>query len=277
MAQRRLLSVHPHPDDESIACGGVLARYVDDGAEVHVVTCTGGEAGENLAGIDLAGRSLPDVRRDEMAAAVRALGLTSHRYLGFRDSGMAGTADNEHPEAFVQADVDEAAGRLAGIIRQLRPQVVVSDDEKGTYGHPDHVRAHLVTRRAIELAAADDDPWEVARHVAFTYDRDRLLQMHRFLVDAGLASPFGDESAGRADLVFGTEPDNIAFRIDVAAWLERKRKAMAAHASQIAEDSFFLNIPEDLGSAAFGVEEFELVSGAPPSSVPADDLFEDLP
>jgi len=132
----RLLCVHPHPDDESIACGGLIARSVAAGHAVHVVTCTGGEQGENQSGIDLGGRDMGEVRHQEMAAAITALGGPRHHWLGYRDSGMVGEPGNDHPEAFHGAALDEAAGRLARIVRAVRPHVVVSDDEQGTYGHP---------------------------------------------------------------------------------------------------------------------------------------------
>src|SRR5690606_31239905 len=174
-----LLCVHPHPDDESIACGGVLARYRDEGVATHVVTCTGGEAGDNLAGIDLGDHDLVWHRQQEMADAVAALGLTSHTWLGFRDSGMAGTDANAHPDAFANVDLYEAAGRLARIVRDLRPHVVVSDDEHGTYGHPDHVRAHRVTDRALAMAAdawwdTGQDPWQVPKPYVHTLSRGRM-------------------------------------------------------------------------------------------------------
>jgi N-acetyl-1-D-myo-inositol-2-amino-2-deoxy-alpha-D-glucopyranoside deacetylase len=276
------LFVHPHPDDESIACGGTIARYGDRGAQTHVVTCTGGEAGENLAGIDLRGRDFAQVRHDEVAAAAKVLGLTSHRFLGYRDSGMAGTADNEHPEAFVRADVEDAARRLAAIVRELRPHVVVSDDQNGTYGHPDHVRAHEVTRRAVEAAAqagaeVSGEPWAVGRHLAITYSRKRLFRMHRSLIEAGLVSPFGDDSVtGPDDLAFGAPEERIAFRLDVRDWLSVKQDAMAAHASQIAPDSFFLNVPEEHAAEGFGTEEFELLAGVAPTEWPGDDLMDGL-
>jgi N-acetyl-1-D-myo-inositol-2-amino-2-deoxy-alpha-D-glucopyranoside deacetylase len=277
-----LLFVHPHPDDESIACGGTIARYGNEGAQVHVVTCTGGEAGDNLSGIDLAGRDFTEVRRGELEAAVKILGVTSHRFLGYRDSGMAGMPANEHPEAFVLVDLDEAAVRLAATIRELRPDVVVSDDEKGTYGHPDHVRAHEVTRRAVALAAdaaaaVPGEPWGVPRYVVITYSRERLFRMHQSLLEAGLASPFGDDTvASPDDLAFGSPEERVAFRVDVQPWLDVKQEAMAAHASQIAADSFFLNTPPEQAPLGFGTEEFELVSGRPAPDQPSDDLLAGL-
>ena len=284
-----LLCVHPHPDDEAIACGGVLARYADEGVATHVVTCTGGEAGENLAGIDLGEHDLVWHRRQEMADAAAALGLTGHRWLGFRDSGMAGTDDNTHAEAFAAADLYDAAGRLARVLRDLRPDVVVSDDEHGTYGHPDHVRAHRVTERAVAMAAdpwwdTGQEPWPVAKRYVHTLSRGRMWRIHELLTSQGLASPFGEEAlSGPDDLPFGSPDDAVTTRVDVGGWLDRKQAAMRAHRSQIADDSFFFNIPDDLADQGFGVEEFVLLprAGAPattpvPADVREDDLFAGL-
>lgn len=257
-----LLCVHPHPDDESIACGGLLARAADEGHRTVVVTCTGGEEGENLAGIDLGDEDLPTHRRRELADALSCLGVVAHHWLGYRDSGMAGSPANDHPDSFHGADVEAAATRLAAILRTERPTVVVSDDRNGTYGHPDHVQAYRVTRRAVELAAdaaapVDGAPWQVTRRFVHTLGRDRLLASHRGLLAAGLPSPFG-QVARAEDLPFGTPDDQVAARVDVAAWLDRKRAAMAAHRSQIGADSFFLNVPDELAGRFFGVEEFVL-------------------
>lgn len=264
--RRTLLCVHPHPDDESIACGGVLARAVDEGHRAVVVTCTGGEAGENLGGIDLGDEDLAVHRRRELAAALAVLGVIEHHALGYRDSGMLGTPDNAHPDCFHRADPDAAAARLAAIVRAVRPDAVVSDDAAGTYGHPDHVMAHRVTVRAVELAAdpsADvvGEPWSVPKRYVHTFSRARLVAGHRALLAAGIASPFGDGSD--VSLPFGTDDAAVTTVVDVRAWLARKRAALAAHASQVGPDSFFLNLPGELADAAFGVEEFVLELGEP--------------
>lgn len=273
-----LLCVHPHPDDESIACGGVLARYRDEGVATHVVTCTGGEAGDNLAGIDLGDHDLVWHRQQEMADAVAALGLTSHTWLGFRDSGMAGTDANAHPDAFANVDLYEAAGRLARIVRDLRPHVVVSDDEHGTYGHPDHVRAHRVTDRALAMAAdawwdTGQDPWQVPKRYVHTLSRGRMWRVHTLLREQGLASPFGEADLSGPDaLPFGSPDEDVTARIDVVDWLPDKQAAMRAHRSQIADDSFFFNVPDEWAAEGFGVEEFVLLAGVP---APGDDGLED--
>lgn len=278
-----LLCVHPHPDDESIACGGVLARAADHDVRTVVVTCTGGEAGDNLAGIDLGGEPLATHRRRELAAALRALGVAAHHWLGYRDSGMAGLASNDHPDSFHRAEVEEAAGRLAAIIRAERPQVVVSDDVHGTYGHPDHVQAHRVTVRAVELAAdvtatVTGPPWQVAKRYVHTLGKGRLLAVHRALTDAGLPSPFGDGDLHRIeDVPLGTADAEVTTEVDVRDWLPAKRAALAAHASQIGPDSFFLNTPEELTDGMFGIEQFVLEQGRPaPGDGPEQDLFAGL-
>lgn len=264
-----LLCVHPHPDDETIACGGVLARYADQGHRVMVVTCTGGEEGENLAGIDLGGVDMTSVRRREMRAALGILGVDDHVWLGYRDSGMADTAANDHPDSFHRADLDAAGARLAAVMRDWRPDVVVSDDDRGSYGHPDHVKAHAVTDRAIQLAAdpdhGDGTPWRVAKRYVHAMPKSRMIEFHRRLIEQGLESPFGDDEAvGSDDLDFGVPDAMITTAVDVSAWIDRKRAAMRAHASQIGEESFFLNLPDEVAYEVFGTEFFVLESFAPP-------------
>lgn len=278
-----LLCVHPHPDDESIACGGVLARAADQGVRTVVVTCTGGEEGENLAGIDLGDLPLADHRRGELADALAALGVSSHHWLGYRDSGMAGSAANDHLASFHGADLEEAAGRLAGILRAERPDVVVSDDEHGTYGHPDHIKAHRVAVRAVALAAdpaaaVPGAPWQVAKRYVYTLPKGQLLATHQQLLAAGLPSPFGTAPFAAVDQVLlGTPDELVTTVVDVAAWLERKRAAMAAHRSQIGPDSFFLNTPSDLVERAFATEAFVLEAGRPGvEDGIEDDLFAGL-
>jgi N-acetyl-1-D-myo-inositol-2-amino-2-deoxy-alpha-D-glucopyranoside deacetylase len=267
--RRTLLCVHPHPDDESIACGGVLARASAGGDRTVVVTCTGGEEGENLAGIDLGGEDLITHRRRELADALAALQVEEHVWLGYRDSGMAGSAANDHPDCFHRADLDETALRLAAVLRRARPDVVVSDDVHGTYGHPDHVKAHHVTVRAVALAAdpeapLDGDPWQVPKRYVHTLTKSRLWAAHRGLTEAGLPSPFGDaDVTSPDDLPMGTPDDAVTTVVDVTPWLPAKRAALVAHRSQIGADSFFLNTPEDLAASLFGTEEFVLEEGTP--------------
>lgn len=280
MAIPTLLCVHPHPDDEAIACGGVLAATAARGYRTHVVTCTGGEVGENQAGIDLGDEDMTTHRRREMADAITALGVDGHTWLGYRDSGMVDTDDNNHPDAFVQADLYEAAARLARLIRDLRPDVIISDDEHGTYGHPDHITAHRVTTRAIELAAdewwvTDDEPWAVRKQYVHTISKERMWGLQETLMSLGLPSPFGEGDDGPStpdELPFGSPQSQITATIDVRDFLTVKQDAMRAHRTQIGEDSFFLNFPPELAEHGFALEEFIRV--APPHDGPVEtDLF----
>jgi len=269
-APATLLCVHPHPDDESIACGGVLAAAAAEGIRTVVVTCTGGEAGENLAGIDLGEESLVEHRRRELDRAIAILGVSVHERLGYRDSGMVGTPENEHPDCFHQADLDEAACRLAAIIRRERPRVVVSDDANGTYGHPDHIKANRVTIRAVALAADPSahvagDPWQVARRYVHTFSRGRLEAAHAALVAAGLPSPSTEDvdADPESDAPrFGTPDELVTTRVDIRAQVATKVAAMRAHVSQMAPDSFFMNIPDEHVDEFLGTEDFVLEDGA---------------
>lgn len=281
MAPLGLLVVQPHPDDECISTGGTLARYVDEGARVKLVHCTRGEAGENLAGIDLGGRTVPEVRLEELAAALDVLGVRDHEFLGYRDSGMVDTDDNAHPDSFHQADLDDAATRLAAIIRDFRPDVVSSDDEQGGYGHPDHVKANRVTTRAVELAADPEadvpgDPWSVAKRYVHTIAKGRMLEAHNLLLEVTGESPWGSEPILRvSDLAFGTPDDEITTVVAVHDHLDRKMAALREHRSQVADDSFFFNVPDEVVSTFFGTESFALREGRAHGD-PEDDLFAGL-
>jgi N-acetyl-1-D-myo-inositol-2-amino-2-deoxy-alpha-D-glucopyranoside deacetylase len=276
VSDRTLLFVHPHPDDESIACGGVIARSVDEGLRTVIVTCTGGEVGENLAGIDLGDESLVEHRRRELDEAVRILGVARHERLGYRDSGMVDTPDNAHPACFHLAPLDEAAARLAALIREERPEAIVSDDANGSYGHPDHIKANRVTIRAVELAADEaadvpGEPWQVRRRFVHTFSHSRLQAAHAALMEAGLPSPFGvegEDEDGDAPKRFGAPDELVTTRVDIAAHLSTKLAAMRAHASQMAPDSFFFNVPEQVVGQFLGVEEFVLEDGEPTASTP---------
>ncbi len=249
---------------------------------MKVVTCTGGEEGENLAGIDLRGVAMADVRRRELYAALAELGVGEHEFLGYRDSGMLGAASNEDPASFLQADLDEAGRRLAAVIRSFRPDIVVGDDEQGTYGHPDHVKAHKVTSRAIELAADPGKsdlagrPWQVRKRYVHALPRSRLIAFHERMLAGGLPSPFGSDPWPAEDLPFGVPDEVVTTQIDVRPWLSRKRAALRAHASQVGADSFFFNLPPDIAEAVFGTEYFVRLFGPTSGETVEEDLFAGL-
>ncbi|MBF5030411.1 MULTISPECIES: N-acetyl-1-D-myo-inositol-2-amino-2-deoxy-alpha-D-glucopyranoside deacetylase [unclassified Micromonospora] len=282
LPDRRLLLVHAHPDDESIGTGATMAHYAATGAHVTLVTCTLGEEGEihvpALAQLCAAeADQLGGYRIGELAAACAALGVTDHRFLGgagrYRDSGMMGLATNEHPRAFWQADLDVAAGYLVEVIREVRPQVLVTYDPDGFYGHPDHIQAHRVAMRAVELAAAEG----IAPAKVY------WTAMPRSVLDAGLETftessdnPFaGIESAD--ELPFGTPDAEIAARIDGTDQHAAKEAAMRAHATQIPANSWLYSIAGNFGGEFMGVEYFTLAVGEKgPGTGPygwEDDLF----
>ncbi|MFE2071983.1 N-acetyl-1-D-myo-inositol-2-amino-2-deoxy-alpha-D-glucopyranoside deacetylase [Streptomyces misionensis] len=274
---RRLLLVHAHPDDESINNGATMAKYVAEGAHVTLVTCTLGERGECIPpGLrHLTGPALGAHRRGELAAALAALGVTDARLLGgagrYGDSGMMGTADNEDPGCFWQADVDEAAGHLVEVILQTRPQVLVTYDDNGGYGHPDHIQAHRVAMRAVDMAAErghrvdkvywNRTPRSVAE-AAFARLQDELPTL-----------PF-TKSATLDDVPGVVADERITTAVDGTAHAAAKAAAMRAHATQIEVAGSCFALSNELAQPLFTTEYYELVRG---TAVPGEtDLFAGL-
>ncbi|OIV37364.1 N-acetyl-1-D-myo-inositol-2-amino-2-deoxy-alpha-D-glucopyranoside deacetylase [Mangrovactinospora gilvigrisea] len=271
-AARRLLLVHAHPDDESIGNGATMAKYAAEGAHVTLVTCTLGEEGEVIPpGLAHLAADRDDTlgqhRIGELADAMKQLGVTDHRFLGgpgrYRDSGMMGVPSNERPGAFWQADLDEAAEHLAAVVREVRPQVLVTYDTNGGYGHPDHIQAHRVAMRGAELAqrpggggephAVEKIYWNCMPHSVLQEGFDRLRA-------AGEEGPFG--AVASADDVPGVVPDDeVTAEIDGSSYAARKSAAMAAHATQIAVDGPFFALSNDLGQPLIGHEYYRLVHG----------------
>jgi N-acetyl-1-D-myo-inositol-2-amino-2-deoxy-alpha-D-glucopyranoside deacetylase len=270
----RLLLVHAHPDDETIGTGATMAKYAAEGALVTLVTCTLGEEGEILVP-DLAhlashhSDALGTHRIDELAAACEALGVRDHRFLGgagrWRDSGMMGTPQNERIDAFWQADVDEAIRLLVAVVREVRPQVVVTYDEKGGYGHPDHIQAHRVTVAAFDAAAdpayapETGEPWRPERLYYTAFPKSVLQAGIDHLKESGNENFFGVDSAD--DLPFGNPDDEVTTEVDARDHLSAKVAAMRAHATQIEVDGPFFALSNNIGQQAMGVEHYVLVRG----------------
>jgi mycothiol S-conjugate amidase len=285
---RTLLAVHAHPDDESSKGAGALARYADEGVRTVVVTCTGGEAGEILnPAMDKPGNleRMPELRREELAKALEILNVSQHYFLGYRDSGMPDTDTNHHPDAFAQASLDEAVGRLVEIIRRERPQVLVTYDESGGYPHPDHIRTHEVSVAAFDAAGDPGrypeagppfQPLKLYYHASFT--RRRLEALHNAARQRGIESPYGewlerwDEWTGQEDY---REPV-VTTRIDVAKWLPQARDALIAHATQIDPNSVWFAIPEEIVAEVYPWDEYTLARSLAPISEPEADLFAGL-
>ena len=282
---RTLLAVHAHPDDECIGTGGVLARYVDEGVRTVLVTCTDGAVGEISDPALATPENLAEVRARELDEAVRILRVSRLVKLGYRDSGMAGTADNTNPASFQQARFDEAVERVVRIIREERPQVVITYDERGGYGHPDHIRAHQVAVAAFEAAADSDrfpsagEAWASAKLYYSVVPRSALSRFAERLREAGIEVPFRRqaESAESADEdpPFGVADERVTTSVDVSAYVGQKRAALEAHRTQMGPDQFFMRVPQDLFAEVFGRETFQRVSG--PGSTPETDLFAALP
>jgi len=283
-ADRRLLFVHAHPDDESIGTGATMAKYAAEGARVTLVTCTLGELGEvippELAHLawDAEG-GLGQYRIGELEAACAALGVTDHRFLGgpgrWRDSGMMATPANDWPGSFWQADVAEAAGDLLAIITEVRPQVMVSYDDNGFYGHPDHIQAHRVAWRAFELSDG-----LVSKFYATAIPKSVLAEAVALVAAAeNVTSEVGGADFARVESVdelpFGTDDDKVTTEIDARDYLEAKLAAMRAHATQIAVDSPFFALSDMVGQKALGTEYYTLLAG-PGGTIPPGGWEQDL-
>jgi N-acetyl-1-D-myo-inositol-2-amino-2-deoxy-alpha-D-glucopyranoside deacetylase len=290
---RRLLLVHAHPDDETINNGATMARYVAEGVQVTLLTCTLGEEGEILVpelaqlAADQADQ-LGGYRIGELRAAMAALGVTDSRFLGgagrYRDSGMMGTPANEHPRAFWNADLGEAVAAAVAVVREVRPQVVVTYDENGGYGHPDHIQAHRVAMGAV-AAAADPgyrpdlgEPWDVAKVYWCCVPRSVLQQGIDALAQSGDTFFEGVTDAGQ--LPFGVADEEVAAAVDGRAFADAKHAAMRAYPTQIQVNGPFFALSNNLGQEVLGTEYYRLVQGERAAAGDGDwedDLFAGLP
>lgn len=280
----RLLAVHAHPDDEASKGAATMARYVKEGAEVMVVTCTGGERGDVLnpaAAADVEERGLVAVRRQEMADAVAALGV-AHRWLGFVDSGYPAHLDGGEveplpPGCFADIDVHTAAAPLVDIVREFRPHVMTTYDENGGYPHPDHIRTHEVAMEAFTYA--DDlqrypggQPWRPSKlYYNMTFHRARVEAMHASMLDAGIESPFAEWIERWAEW-----PDDawrITTRVPVVDYFGVRDEALLAHRTQVDPQGMWFAMPRDLERGVWPTEDFQLAISRIPVQVPEDDLF----
>ncbi|MEA2702720.1 MAG: hypothetical protein QOD63_665, partial [Actinomycetota bacterium] len=248
-----LVVFHAHPDDEAITTGGTMAKAAEAGHRVVLVVATRGERGEVAEGYLRPGEELWQRRVEETHAAAGMLGVSRVEFLGYVDSGMAGLPTNDDPECFWQADVDEAAARLAAILTEERADVLTAYDENGVYGHPDHIQVNRVGVRAGVMAGTP-------KVYLNTINKDRV----RRLIAEAFAQG-GDDLPGDVDSDFdlGVSEELITTTVDVADYVDLKRKAMAAHASQISESSFFLAMPLERFRILFGQEDY-ILSARPP-------------
>ncbi len=247
-----LLAFHAHPDDESLSMGATLARYAAAGEQVVVVTATRGEVGQiyNHDNPEPIRPKLGEIREQEMQAAIDALGVPHHHFLGYRDSGMMGTGDNDRPEAFWRADFDEATTRLVRLIRRYRPEVVTAYDPYGGYGHPDHIQVHRIGTAAF-FGAPDvgryplvdgEEPWQPSKLYWATFPRSAVREMQRRAGEAGELDP---EEAAKEPAA-GSRDEDITLWLESPGFVEAKERAVLAHHTQIPGDGWFQQMtPED--------------------------------
>ncbi|MEI7655434.1 MAG: N-acetyl-1-D-myo-inositol-2-amino-2-deoxy-alpha-D-glucopyranoside deacetylase [Actinomycetes bacterium] len=288
-AAQRLLLVHAHPDDETINTGALMAMYAAKGAAITLVTCTLGDEGEILVpqvahlASDRDG-GLGAYRLGELRQAMTAVGVQDVRILGgagrWRDSGMAGTAPNDHPSAFMHAPLDATAGELARIICEVQPQVVITYDSFGGYGHPDHIKAHDITHAAV--AAAAQAGWTVSKVYACARrrrveeaDRAALVELAELAETHSSAVPF---KAASANMDWATDDASITTAVDASTYIDAKREAMLAHATQISvsADGCWYALSDGVGAALRGVEYLTCVHGETAGERDADGFEVDV-
>ena len=242
--------LHAHPDDESIATGGSIARAVAEGHRVVLVIATDGRHGEVPADL-VPGETLADRRRVETERSAEVLGVQRLEWLGYHDSGMTGWAQNDEPGAFVRADVDEAAARLVALLADENVDVMCCYDWHGGYGHPDHIQVHRVGHRAAELLAGSG---RGVRLFESTMNRTRIARLMREA--AGDDADFDPEGPADDGNPFGSTEDEITMGVDVAAFVDQKRRSIMCHASQVTDGGFFLSMSPEQFAVAFGAEWF---------------------
>jgi LmbE family N-acetylglucosaminyl deacetylase len=271
-----LMAVHAHPDDEVTSSGGALARYAAEGVTTVVVTCTDGRCGDGPNGVkpgqpDHDPEAVVAIRRRELEASCAALKVTHLELLGYHDSGMLGWPTNEDPQSFWATPVAVAAERLAGLIRQYRPDVLLTYDTNGGYGHPDHIQVHRVTMAAVDLLdgpAKDDGPakvyWSALPQSTMRHVSDRMREL-----GIGLDGPDSGEGPQ------GWPDEDITAWIDVAGVLDQKYDALSAHASQ-GDGAFFLGLGRETFAKVMGTECYVRVRDTTGAATPEDDLFAGL-
>ena len=309
-----LMAVHAHPDDEATGTGGVLARYAAEGIRTVLVTCTDGRCGDGPGGVKPGEpghdpEAVAAVRRTELEAACAVLGVSDLELLDYHDSGMMGWPNNTEPEAFWNTPVDEAAARLAELMRRYQPDVVVTYDENGFYGHPDHIQAHRITMAAVALTGIPEKVYWT------TAPRSMMAEFGRVIAEleeeSGVSGTAADQAAGQADdqsadqaadrpagqpetpaetpaetadetsaetpeeLEIGLPDEEITTWVDVSEFGAAKYEALAAHKSQT-ESIFFLNLSVERFTKLMGVETFVRVQDSTDADLPENDLFAGL-
>lgn len=274
-----LLTVHAHPDDEASKGAGTVAKYHTQGVRTVLVCCTGGEEGDILNPAmdndDVRGR-IHEVREGELMQAAEIIGYDEVVLLGYRDSGMADSPANEHPECFAQAPMDEAVGRLVAAIRTHRPQVIVTynDDQQG-YPHPDHLKVHDISVVAFDAAGDPDrypeagEPWQPLKLYYTVWSRARMVATHEKFLELGLESPFDEKWFSRP-----SQDARITTQIEISDFGDVRRQALLAHATQIDPNSpFWFGLPPEIARTVHPYDDYVLARNLVDAPVPEDDLF----
>ncbi|MFE2736674.1 PIG-L family deacetylase [Streptomyces sp. NPDC059349] len=269
-----LMAVHAHPDDEATGTGGVLARYAAEGIRTVLVTCTDGGCGDGPGGVKPGGpghdpAAVALMRRQELEASCEVLKVSDLEMLDYADSGMMGWPSNDAPGSFWQTPVEEGAARLAELIRHYRPDVVVTYDENGFYGHPDHIQAHRITMAAVEMTALTPKVyWTTMPRSMMQRFGETMRELHE-----DMPEPDPAETAAMAEI--GLPDEEITTWVDTTAFSGQKFDALAAHASQ-GENIFFLKMGKERFGELMGMETFVRVKDATGATVPENDLFAGL-
>jgi mycothiol S-conjugate amidase len=277
-----LLTVHAHPDDEASKGAGTVARYRAEGVRTVLVTCTGGEEGDILnPALDRpeVREEIAERRRRELDRAAAIIGYDEVVLLGYRDSGMLGSEANEHPDSFAQAPLPEAVGRLVGVVRRTRPQVLVAyDEDHSGYPHPDHVRAHEIAVAAFEAAGDPDlypdagDPWRPLKLYYTIWSRRRMLATHEKFLELGLESPFDGRFLDRP-----SNEERITTSIDLTGFEDVRRDALLAHETQVDPTSkFWFGLPPEVARAIHPYDDYFLARSHVATGDVEDDLFAGL-
>jgi len=282
MADRCLLSIHAHPDDEASKGAPTVAKYKTEGVRAVLVTCTGGEEGDILnPAMDRPEirADLAAVRKRELEAASALIGYDELVLLGYRDSGMPDSEANARPDAFANADLDEAVARLVKIIRREQPQVILTygDDQQG-YPHPDHLRVHDISLPAFDLAGDHTyrpdlgEPFTPLKMYYSVWSRARVEATHKKFVELGLESPFSDDWFTRP-----SQDDRVTTSIDIEPWFDVRLEALLAHATQVdPESAFWFGLPREIARTVHPFEDYILAHSRVDTSMPETDLFEGI-
>jgi mycothiol S-conjugate amidase len=278
----RIVTVHAHPDDEASKGASTLAKYAAEGVRTTLVCCTGGEEGDihNPAMDRPEVRSrMSEIRADELARAAEIIGFADVVMLGYRDSGMPDTEPNRHPDAFANADFDEATGRLVAVLRRTRPQVLITyNDDHGGYPHPDHIRVHEISVAAFDRAGDPEwypeagEPWQPLKLYYTIWSKERIVAVHEALIRLRGSSPYDEKWLDRP-----SHDERITTRIDVRDFLWARTQALRAHATQIdPNEPFWFGLTDDELAGAYPYEDWVLATslvGFPPEGEREDDLF----